>query len=79
MARTRTKKMTIRYWNSLSEGSKKRALTYCFPINPATVEMLLDDKPNPKDGAWWMYVFKKVRIPTEGGFFKTVVNGTYLM
>ena len=48
----KTKKMTIKYWNTLSEGSRKRALQYCFPIHPATVEMLLDDKPR-KDDAWW--------------------------
>ena len=34
----KTKKMTLKYWNSLSEGSKKRALTYCFPLHKATVD-----------------------------------------
>ena len=75
----KTKKLTLRYWNSLSEGSRKRALTYCFPINPSTVEMLMNEKPDPKDQAWWAYVFKKVRIPEEGCCYKTVVNKTYLM
>ena len=28
----KTKKMTLKYWDSLSEGSKKRALTYVFPL-----------------------------------------------
>lgn len=78
MAR-RTKKMTLRYWNSLSEGSKKRALTYCFPIHPSTVEMLLSEKPDPNDRAWWAYVWKKVRIPVDMGSYKTCVNNTYLM
>ena len=78
MAR-KTKKMTLRYWNSLSEGSKKRALTYCFPIHPSTVEMLLNEKPDPNDGTWWAYVWKKVRIPVGMGSYKTCVNNTYLM
>ena len=39
----KTKKMTIKYWNSLSDGSKKRALQYCFPIHPAIVEMLMEE------------------------------------
>ena len=54
-------------------------MTYCFPINPSTVEMLMNEKPDPKDQAWWAYVFKKVRIPEEGCCYKTVVNKTYLM
>ena len=77
----RTRKLTIKYWNSLSEGSRKRALQYCFPIHPATVEMLLNDKPR-KDDSWWQYVFKKVRIPEAdaNGYrhYKTVVNKTYI-
>ncbi len=73
----KTKKMTLKYWNSLSDGSKKRALQYCFPIHPATVEMLVDEKPNLKSGLWKI-VFTKVRIPSPESFYKTVVNKTYL-
>lgn len=77
----KTKKMTVKYWETLGEGSKKRALTCVFPLNPAAVDMLLDDKPNPKD-PWWTIVFKKVRIPEpdERGYrhYKTVVNKTYI-
>ena len=68
----KTKKMTLKYWASLSEGSKRRALTYCFPLHKATVDMLMNDKPNPK----------KVRIPEAdaNGYrhYKTVVNKTYI-
>lgn len=73
----KTKKMTIKYWNTLSEGSRKRALQFCFPSLPATVDMLLNDKPR-KDDSWWQYVFKKVRIPHEDSPYKTVVNQTYI-
>lgn len=73
-----TKKMTLKYWNSLSEGSRKRALQYCFPIHPAIVDMLLHERANTKND-WWEIVFKKVRIPAPGSYYKTVVNGnTYL-
>ena len=58
----KTKKMTLKYWNALSDGSKKRALQYCFPIHPAIVEMLMNEKPDLKSD-WWQMVFKKVRIP----------------
>jgi hypothetical protein len=77
----KTKKMTIKYWNSLSEGSRKRALQYCFPIHGAIVEMLLDEKPTTKEikNGWWTTVFKKVRIPDDNHAYKTVIdNRTYL-
>ena len=73
----KTKKMTLKYWAALSESSKKRALQYCFPIHPAIVEMLMNEKPDLKSG-WWQMVFKKVRIPAPGSYYKTVVNNTYL-
>lgn len=78
--REKDKKMTISYWNSLSRGSKERALKYCFPIHPATVEMLLDEKPNhvTDKSSWWYTVFSKVRIPVNSSY-KTKVNNTYLM
>ena len=78
----KTKKMTLKYWDSLSEGSKRRALTYCFPLHKATVDMLMNYKPNPKDDAWWGLVWRKVRIPEAdaNGYrhYKTVVNNTYI-
>ena len=73
----KTKKMTIKYWNSLSDGAQKRALTYVFPLHKAIVEMLMNEKPDLKSD-WWQLVFKKVRIPAPGSYYKTVVNNTYL-
>lgn len=77
----KTKKMTISYWNSLSEGSRKRALQYCYPIHGAIVEMLLGEKPTTKEikNGWWTTVFRKVRIPDDNRVYKTVIdNRTYL-
>ena len=73
--------MTIKYWNSLSRGSRERALKYCYPIHGAIVEMLLDEKPTTKEikNGWWTTVFKKVRIPEDNHAYKTVIdNRTYL-
>lgn len=80
MTRTKnkTRAMTIKYWLTLSEGSRRRALTYCFPIHKSIVNMLMDQSPDRKD-PWWQLVFKKVRIPEEGSAYKTVVNQTYPM
>lgn len=78
----KTSKMTLKYWNSLSEGSRRRALTYVFPLHKATVDMLMDEKPDPKDNPWWGFVWRKVRIPeadaTGYRHYKTVVNKTYI-
>ena len=73
----KTKKMTIKYWNSLEVGSKRRALQFCFPTLPATVNMLLSEKPK-KDNPWWKRVFDKVRIPDKDSVYKTVVDRTYI-
>ena len=73
----KTKKMTIKYWNSLEVGSKRRALQFCYPTLPATVDMLLNEKPR-KDDPWWKRVFNKVRIPDNDSFYKTVVDHTYI-
>ena len=73
----KTKKMTIKYWNTLSVGSRKRALQFCYPTLPAAVDMLLNDKPK-KDNHWWKRVFDMVRIPDANSYYKTVVNHTYI-
>ena len=73
----KTKKMTIKYWNSLEVGSKRRALQFCYPTLPTTVDMLLNEKPR-KDDPWWKRVFNKVRIPDNDSFYKTVVDHTYI-
>lgn len=71
-----TKKMTIRYWNSLERSSRERALCYVFPINRCIVDMLLDEEPNPKQSPFWGLVWKKVRIPNDESYYKTVINKT---
>jgi hypothetical protein len=71
-----TKKMTIRYWNSLERGSRERALCHVFPINRCIVDMLLDEEPNPKQSPFWGLVWKKVRIPNSESYYKTVINKT---
>ncbi len=71
-----TRKMTLKYWNSLSNSSRERALYHVFPTWKCTVEMLLDEQPNLKSDLWKL-VWRKVRIPVES-YYKTVVNGTYL-
>ena len=70
MAKTKNKKLTIKYWCSLSRGSRERALKYCFPISSSIVEMLLDETPTTfeiKEG-FWSVVFKRITIPADNRF-----------
>ena len=81
MKARKTKKMTLIYWRSLSEASKRRALTYVFPLQESLVDwMAKEAKPNPKNDPWWKTVWSNVRIPEPGSNWKTVLhNSTYLM
>lgn len=71
------KKMTMRYWALLEEGSRKRALTHVFPGNTHLVQILMSEKPD-KDNTLWQIVFKEVRIPEDNSHYKTVVHKTYI-
>ena len=77
----KNKKLTIKYWCSLSRGSRERALKYCFPISPSIVEMLLDETPTRfeiKEG-FWSVVFTRITIPRDNRHYKTCfMNQTYL-
>ena len=81
MAKTKNKKLTIKYWCGLSRNSRERALKFCFPISPSIVEMLLDETPTTfeiKEG-FWSVVFKRITIPKDSRFYKTCfMNETYL-
>lgn len=72
-----TKKMTLKYWAALDEGSKRRALTHVFPINNPIVQILLQEKPDKKKTLWQL-VFKEVRIPEDSSHYKTIVHKTYI-
>ncbi len=72
-----TKRMTLKYWATLDEGSKRRALTHVFPINNPIVQILLQEKPDKKKTLWQL-VFKEVRIPEDSSHYKTVVHKTYI-
>lgn len=72
-----TKKMTLKYWGSLDEGSKRRALSYIFPINNPIVQIRMNEKPDKKKTLWQL-VFQEVRIPEDNSHYKTVVHNTYI-
>ena len=81
MAKTKNKKLTIKYWCRLPRASRERALRYCYPLHESIVQMLLDEKPTTseiKEG-FWSVVFRKITIPADSRFYKTCyMNETYL-
>ena len=69
------KKISIKYWNTLSQGSKKRALRACYPNDDAIVRMMLEQKPDLKD-FFWKRAFSMIKIP-DIDYYKTCVNRVY--
>lgn len=74
---TKSKKLTIKYWNSLGNGTKKRAITCVFPLMKGSLDYLANEKPDLND-IWWKLIFKKVRIPADPDYWKLIINGTYI-
>lgn len=74
---SKPKKLTIKYWNTLSEATKRRAILCVFPIQVGLADMLIDEKPNLKN-PWWQMIFAKIKIPTIG-HYKFICNQTYYM
>ncbi len=72
-----TKKLTVKSWNSLSEGSKKRAITCVFPLMRGSLDYLAYEKVDLTD-TWWKLIFRKVRVPEDCSCYKTVINHTYI-
>lgn len=69
-----TKKMTIKYWNSLPADSRARAIEAAFPNGRLLAENLKNREPDLKSSQWRL-IFKLVRIPMDGCSYKTAVNG----
>lgn len=79
--KNKNKKLTIKYWCSLSRSSRERALKYCYPIHPSIVSLLLDERPTTREvkNGFWSVVFRKITIPADNKFYKTCfMNETYL-
>lgn len=70
-----TKKISIKYWNTLSKGSKERALRACYPNADGIVKMMLEQKPDLKD-FFWKRAFSMIKIP-DNYYYKTCVNRVY--
>ena len=73
----KTRQMSLSYWNTLSRGSKFRALCFVFGPYQSMANMYADEKPDKKNAMWKM-IFRRIRIPEDHSHYKTCVNKTYI-
>ena len=70
--------MTMKYWDSLSEDSRYRALRKVFSNFPDTVNRDYA-KEKAKDLDWlWDIIVRHVRIPLDNSHYKTVIDKTWI-
>lgn len=74
----KTRKITKRYWDSLSEGSRYRALRKVFSNFSDSINHEYA-KVKAKDLDWiWSIIEKHVKQPIGESYYKTVIDHTYL-
>jgi len=71
------KTMTIKKWISLSESTRRRALTAVFPSQHPLVEMMLDETPNPSHPLWKV-ALSRIK-DADDSHYKTYIDKTYYM
>ncbi len=73
-----TKQITMKYWDSLSEGSRYRALRKVFSNFPDDVNHDYA-KEKARDLDWmWEIIKRHVKQPTIETHYKTVIDKTWI-
>lgn len=73
-----TKKMTMKYWDSIPESSRFRALRKVFSNFPDEVNENCA-KEKAKDLDWlWDIITRHVKQPVGGRVYKTVIDHTWI-
>lgn len=73
-----TKKMTMKYWDSIPESSRFRALRKVFSNFPDEVNENYA-KEKAKDLDWlWDIITRHVKQPVGGRVYKTVIDHTWI-
>ena len=73
-----TKKITQRYWNSLPESSRYRALRKVFS-NFSDIVNEGYSKEKAKDLGWmWKIIQRHVKMPAGKSYYKTVIDRTWI-
>lgn len=72
------KKITMKYWDSLEEGSRYRALRKVFSNFPDSVNKDYA-KEKAKDLDWmWDIIQRHVKQPLDDSHYKTVIDKTWI-
>lgn len=75
---TDKKKITMKYWDSLSEDSRYRALRKVFSNFPDSVNRDYA-KEKAKDLDWtWKIIQRHVKQPVGESFYKTIIDNTWI-
>lgn len=73
-----TKRLTKKYWDSLSEGSRYRALRKVFSNFPDSINRDYA-KQKAKALDWeWDIIQRHIKEPTDSNHYKTVVDRTWI-
>jgi len=73
-----TKRLTMKYWDSLSEDSRYRALRKVFSNFPDSTNRDYA-KEKAKDLDWmWEVLVRHVKQPTNDSHYKTVIDRTWI-
>lgn len=76
---THTKKITMRYWDSLLEGSRYRSLRKVFSNFPDNInEENSKLKAKQLDDWMWEIIQRHVKQPIGESFYKTVIDRTWI-
>ena len=74
-----TKKLTMRYWDSLSDDSRFRALRKVFSNFPDNVNRdYAQDKAKDLDDWIWKILVRHVKQPLGNTFYKTYIDRTFI-
>lgn len=74
-----TKKLTMRYWDSLSDDSRFRALRKVFSNFPDNVNRdYAQDKAKELDDWIWKILVRHVKQPLGNTFYKTYIDRTFI-
>ena len=74
-----TKKLTMRYWDSLSDDSRFRALRKVFSNFPDNVNRdYAQDKAKELDDWMWKILVRHVKQPLGNTFYKTYIDRTFI-
>lgn len=74
------KKITMKYWNSLEEGSRFRALRKVFSNFPDSINHdYAKEKAKDLDDWIWQLIQRHVKQPIGEKHYKTIIDNTWLM